>query len=65
MMESKGFVREHFEFLVIIAAIVGAFMINRSDLSAIQAEIKDFHGRLCTLEERYQQILQRSMEDKR
>ena len=59
-----SFVREHFEFLVIILALIGAFMINRSDLLAIQTEMKDFHGRLCVLEERYQQMMQRILETK-
>lgn len=55
---TKGFIKEHFEFLVLILAIVGAFMINRSDLMAIHEEMKDFHGRLCVMEERYLQLLQ-------
>jgi hypothetical protein len=69
-MESKqttaGFLKEHFESIVlsltIIVALItmtGAFMVNRSDLQAINQEIKDFHGRLCTLEERYLQLIQK------
>lgn len=28
-------------------------------------EMKDFHGRLCRLEEKYQQMMQRYLEDKK
>jgi hypothetical protein len=31
----------------------------------IQKEMKDFHGRLCTLEERYIQMMQRVLEGKK
>lgn len=31
----------------------------------IQREMKDFHGRLCTLEERYIQMMQRLLEGKK
>lgn len=52
------FLKEHFEILVIALLMIGAFMINRSDLQAINQEMKDFHGRLCVLEERYIQVIQ-------
>lgn len=29
------------------------------------SEIKDFHGRLCTLEERYLQMMQRVLEERK
>jgi len=60
MEKTKGFIKEHFEIIVIAVMMIGAFMVNRSDLNAINQEIKDFHGRLCTLEERYLQILQKN-----
>ena len=55
------------QFLILIATIAGLFFWNRSEsrsdcrqtesiLSAIKDEIKDFHGRLCALEEKYRQI---------
>jgi len=56
--KTSGFIKEHFEIIVIAVMMIGAFMVNRSDLNAINEEIKDFHGRLCTLEERYLQIIQ-------
>jgi len=61
---STGFIKEHFEIIVIAVMMIGAFMVSRSDLiminesiRSIDKEMKDFHGRLCTLEERYLQIL--------
>jgi len=50
-------------FFALIASMIGMFWWNRSSidanaletrtlLKAIQDEIKDFHGRLCVLEER-------------
>lgn len=52
------------QFLILIATLGGLFLWNRSesrqdfralaeDLKALNAEMKDFHGRLCTLEERF------------
>ena len=51
------------ELLVLLGTIVGLFVWNRSEsrednrrlldlIEAINKEIKDFHGRLCSLEER-------------
>lgn len=51
------------QFLILIATLAGLFLWNRSEanndrremlaiINAIQQEIKDFHGRLCSLEER-------------
>lgn len=34
------------------------------ELAEHRKDIKDFHGRLCTLEERYQQMMQRYLERK-
>lgn len=28
-------------------------------------ELKDFHGRLCTLEEKYRQMMERHLEDRK
>lgn len=35
---------------------------NISEMKSFQTEMKDFHGRLCTLEERYLQMMQRLLE---
>jgi len=66
---SQGFLKEHFEIIVIAVMMIGAFMVSRSDLiminesiRSIDKEMKDFHGRLCTLEERYLQTIQRKGE---
>lgn len=51
------------ELLTILATIAGLFIWNRSEsredcrrtdaiIAAIEKEIKDFHGRLCAIEER-------------
>ena len=51
------------QFLILIVTMGGMFFWLRSEasadrrdimglISAIQAEIKDFHGRLCAIEER-------------
>jgi len=57
------------QFLLLIVTIAGLFLWTRSEsrkdylhmatrteaiLNAIKDEIKDFHGRLCTIEERRQ-----------
>jgi hypothetical protein len=54
---------EWLQFIILIITIGGLFFWNRSEANsdrrdminlilAIQSEIKDFHGRLCSLEER-------------
>ena len=51
------------QFIIFIGSTVGLFFWNRSEsradmrhimslLDAIQKEMKDFHGRLCALEEK-------------
>lgn len=51
------------QFLILILTIGGLFLWNRSEansdrremtnlIKSIQEEIKDFHGRLCIIEER-------------
>jgi nicotinamide riboside transporter PnuC len=51
------------QMVIFLASIVGTFLWSRSEsrednrrieclISAIQTEIKDFHGRLCALEEK-------------
>lgn len=55
------------QFVLFMIGIVGLFFWNRSEsnsdrremmtlLKGIQDEMKDFHGRLCTLEEKYRQV---------
>jgi CHASE3 domain sensor protein len=51
------------EMIIFLATIVGTFLWSRSEsredtrrveslIQAIHAEMKDFHGRLCALEEK-------------
>lgn len=55
------------QFGLMLITLGGLFFWNRSEansdrrdmvtlLKGIQDEIKDFHGRLCTLEEKYRQL---------
>lgn len=61
-----------YELLTIILAIPGAtigacWFMHRENTKMYQEsakEMKDFHGRLCTLEERYIQVMQRIWENK-
>ena len=61
-----------YEFLGIILMIPGAtigacWLMHRENVKMYQdsaREMKDFHGRLCTLEERYIQVMQRFWENK-
>lgn len=36
-----------------LGTVIALYCQTDRKLDAIQAEIKDFHGRLCTIEERY------------
>lgn len=51
------------QFIILLITLIGSFFWNRSEsradnrraldiIEAIKNEIKDFHGRLCTIEER-------------
>ena len=55
------------QFLALLASFVGLFFWSRSEsradnrriedlISAIKDEMKDFHGRLCALEEKNKRI---------
>jgi hypothetical protein len=56
------------QVLTIAGSTIGAcFYMHRESLKMhqeVQAEMKDFHGRLCTLEERYIQLMQKMWENK-
>lgn len=63
---------EWFEFVTLIITIPGAtigacWFMHRENIKMYQdnaKEMKDFHGRLCALEEKYIQIMQRILEKK-
>jgi len=44
-------------FLGMIGTIVGLYLHTDKKIDAIQSEMKDFHGRLCAIEERRNKIL--------
>jgi len=54
-----------FKTVLTIAAInIGLIAWLRADMRDFHASMKDFHGRLCCLEEKYQQMMQRIWEKK-
>ncbi len=40
------------QFLILVLTIIGMFFLSSNMVDAIRQDIKDFHGRLCTIEER-------------
>jgi hypothetical protein len=64
MVMDKSLFRLHiFEFIILLTTIVGLFAWNRSEsredyrqmssiVEAIRQDVKDFHGRLCAIEEK-------------
>jgi len=52
------------QFLMLFISITGMFVSSRAEARAAAKEMKDFHGRLCALEERYIQMMQRILEGK-
>lgn len=50
------------QIITVIIAVSGMFFwsvsLTNSSVEAIRQDIKDFHGRLCTLEEKYHQMRQ-------
>lgn len=59
---------EWLQAFMIAGSTIGAcyWMHHENKLMSekFNAESKDFHGRLCTLEERYLQMMQRTLEEK-
>lgn len=55
-----------FQVMAIAGSTIGAcFYMHRESVKMhqeSQKEMKDFHGRLCTLEERYIQLMQKMWE---
>lgn len=49
------------QVLTIAGSVIGAmWVMHRQTFS----EMKDFHGRLCTLEEKYRQMMERYLEER-
>lgn len=45
---------------VVLGILIPMFSMTFSMYREMQKEMKDFHGRLCSLEERYIQFMQKS-----
>ena len=50
------------QVLTIAGSVIGAMWVMHQQTFN---EMKDFHGRLCSLEEKYQQMMQRYFEEKK
>jgi hypothetical protein len=65
-MITKGEIMDWLQVLTIAGSTVGVcWFMHRENMSMYHEnakELKDFHGRLCTLEERYLQMMQRILE---
>jgi hypothetical protein len=46
-------------FLGFMGTVIALHLQSSKKIDAIQQEIKDFHGRLCAIEERRNKILER------
>ena len=55
---------EWYQLFMIIIAMYAMHRENTKNLVGMKDEMKDFHGRLCALEEKYIQMMQRIMEKK-
>ncbi len=48
------------QILVVLIGVAGMFLwssnLMHTSIEAIREDVKDFHGRLCTLEEKYYQM---------
>ena len=51
-------------FIGLILTLFGLMITIKSAQRENAKEMKDFHGRLCTLEERYLQMMQRYLDEK-
>lgn len=52
-------------FLSMLGMFIATFALIISFSREITKEMKDFHGRLCVLEEKYIQMMERIMEERR
>ena len=68
MLTSKGVIMVWYQVLTILFSTIGCcWMMHRENIRMHQSyakEMKDFHGRMCTIEERYVQMMQRILEKK-
>ena len=55
---------EWYHVLTIIAVNLGMYFHSQRQIGEFHKEVKDFHGRLCALEEKYIHMMERFMEMK-
>jgi hypothetical protein len=61
-VSKKGETMDWIQVLTIAGSTIGAcWLMHRENAK----ETKDFHGRMCTLEERYFQLMQKMLQDKK
>ena len=69
MEKAKKLFSEHLEFIVVLLVLMGTFLWGETerradrreftqDMKSFRIESQEFHGRMCTLEERYLQLIQ-------
>lgn len=51
-----------YQFGLFLLAVVTLWLWNHKEIHAMNEEMKDYHGRLCALEEKYYQWLMREKE---
>ncbi len=53
------------QYVLLIIALIAMWRDNQSIKVDMLKESKEFHGRLCVLEQRYLQMMERFMESKK
>lgn len=48
----------------VLGVVIPLHLQTNKNIMAVQTEMKDFHGRLCVLEEKYHQVMMRLWEKK-
>ena len=56
---------EWFQFVILIMSLLAMHRDSASIQRGNASELKDFHGRLCRLEEKYQQMMERVLSGKK
>lgn len=55
---------EWYQLITVIGFNLGIYLHSQRQIGEFNKEVKDFHGRLCSLEEKYIQMMQRFLEKK-
>jgi len=56
---------EWYQLFTIVAFNLGMYFHNNRQIHEFHKENKDFHGRLCRLEERYINMMEKAIQEKR